>query len=139
MRSSSFVLLVALFPVAVFAQAKTHCSVQPARALTDADAAYMAGDAATAESLWSAKLSPTPSTAAYAGVIRSEIQENKLDEALATSKTLDRGVSERRRVLHRGGGCADSPGPYSGSVPGLFQGSQRRPVFAARAPWVGSR
>jgi tetratricopeptide (TPR) repeat protein len=89
-RASSLLLCLAVAPLTANAQApaKQHCSVEPARALTDADNAYIAGNASAAEALWTAQLTSSPSLVSYAGVIRSQLQQNKLDEGLTTSKAV---------------------------------------------------
>ena len=66
--------------------ARQHCSVQTARPLTEADHALMEGHAAAAEGLSAAQLASTPSTSAYASIIRAQLQQNKLTEALASGK-----------------------------------------------------
>jgi len=66
--------------------AKQHCSVQPARVSSDADKAFAAGDASKAEALWTAQLTPTPSPAIYADIIRAQLQQDKLPQALGSAK-----------------------------------------------------
>jgi tetratricopeptide (TPR) repeat protein len=66
--------------------ARQHCSVQPAHAATDADKSFAGGDASKAEALWNAQLTPTPSPAIYAGIIRAQLQQDKLSQALASAK-----------------------------------------------------
>ena len=54
--------------------------------LTDADRAFIAGDFAKAESLYSAQLSGPAAIANYQGTVRAQLAQNKLAEALTTAQ-----------------------------------------------------
>lgn len=94
MRSALFLLCCTL-PSAFAAQAAQsngiHCTIQPAAPLTDADRAFIAGQWANAESLYAARLSGTAALEGYAGVVRAQLAQNKLADAL---KTAQRAVAE---------------------------------------------
>ena len=82
-----------IFPVLVFASflpfaysqmpQTTPCAVQTAPVVTEADNAFAAGDFAHAETLFAAATSKTPAT--YAGLVNSQLEQNKLREALASA------------------------------------------------------
>lgn len=83
-------LCCALAPLGCAAQAPAsnavHCAIQPARAATEADRAFAAGDWARAEGLYAAQLAGPAAAANYAGVVKSQLEQNKLTEALATAQ-----------------------------------------------------
>jgi tetratricopeptide (TPR) repeat protein len=91
MRSAPLLLLLCCaLPPTLVAQAPqagaVHCTIQPAAPLTDADRAFIAGDFAKAESLYSAQLSGPAAAANYLGTVRAQLAQNKLAEALATAQ-----------------------------------------------------
>ncbi len=96
MRLTILPLLVsALFSPFLHAQAvqpaapaatQLHCSIQPAPAASDARTALVGGDFAKAEVLYSAQISASPTAASYAGLVRVQLQANKLPEAMATAQ-----------------------------------------------------
>ncbi len=82
-------LLCFALPSALTAQTQPgqiHCTILVAAPLTDADRAFIAGDFAKAETLYSAQLSGPTAIANYSGVIRAQLAQNKLAEALATAQ-----------------------------------------------------
>ncbi len=83
MRTISFLLSFALASLPSFAQNVT-CT---AAALPNsaADQAFVAGDSAGAENLFNAQLAAASSPANYAGLIRVQLDENKLPEALGSA------------------------------------------------------
>jgi tetratricopeptide (TPR) repeat protein len=91
MRSTPLLfLLCCALPSTLQAQAPPsgaiHCSVQAATSLTDPDRAFIAGDMAKAESLYSAQLTGPRAIANSSGTISSQLSQNKLAEALATAQ-----------------------------------------------------
>lgn len=65
---------------------QVHCSIEKPTAITDADRAYAGGDAAAAETLYAAQVAASPATASYAGLVRAQLEQNKLTEALASAQ-----------------------------------------------------
>jgi Flp pilus assembly protein TadD len=63
-----------------------RCMVQPMPVPTDADRAFSSGDAKRAESLYAAQLAGSATLANYAGVVRIQLDQSKLREALATAQ-----------------------------------------------------
>jgi tetratricopeptide (TPR) repeat protein len=63
-----------------------RCAVQAPTPVTDADRSFIAGDAAKSEALYTAQLAASPTVASYAGLVRSQLQQNKLTEGLATAQ-----------------------------------------------------
>ena len=63
-----------------------HCSVLPARPVTPADLAFAKGDATEAERLFAAQVASSSSIANYSGLLRAQLEQDKLTEALATAR-----------------------------------------------------
>jgi hypothetical protein len=68
-----------------YSQAPVKCKVQAPQPAGEADQAFAAGDPARAETLYRAK-SGTPDLVSYTGIVRSQLEQNKLSEALATAQ-----------------------------------------------------
>ena len=62
------------------------CAPHAPPSQTEATRALAAADYGQAETLFTAQLAATPSEAAYAGLVQSQIELNKVTEALATAK-----------------------------------------------------
>ena len=91
MRLTPHVAVPLLFTASLllpsFANAQVmKCAVQPAAPVTPADTAYIAGDQATAETTAASQLGSTPSDAAYATLVRIQLERNELPAALETAK-----------------------------------------------------
>lgn len=74
-------------PAAPASAAKAvSCRVQPALPSTDASRAFASGDFTSAASLYQSQIAAHPSDAAYAGLVSTQLQLNKLADALAAAQ-----------------------------------------------------
>jgi tetratricopeptide (TPR) repeat protein len=62
------------------------CAVQPAPPVTEGDQAFAAGKFAKAESLYMAAIASAPSIAAYDGLMRVQLEQNKLTDGISTAQ-----------------------------------------------------
>jgi hypothetical protein len=128
MRSALFPALLCLTLPSASAAAQAaqntgiRCTIQARSALTDADRAFVAGAFARAESLYSAQLSGSAAAAGYAGVVRSQLVQNKLAEALTTAQRASGNIPEAAAqallgdVLLRSGKVDDASVAYNKAV-----------------------
>lgn len=80
-------ILSAQAPVAPASAARSvSCPVQPSLPSTDASRAFATGDFTSAASLYQSQVAAHPTDAAYAGLVGSQLQQNKLADALATAQ-----------------------------------------------------
>ena len=63
------------------------CKATPPSAPTEASRAYARGDFARAEALYDAQRTSAPTEAAFAGLVDSQLQQDKVDQAIATAKS----------------------------------------------------
>jgi hypothetical protein len=89
---STLLLCLLACPFAALSQApaapssvqSSACAAAPAPPVTDADRAFAAGDFSKAESLYAATIPATATS--YAGLVRTQIEQDKLSEALASAQ-----------------------------------------------------
>lgn len=65
---------------------QVRCSLQKPVPLSEADHTFLTGDAVHAEALFTAQVAASPTTANYSGLVKSQLEQNKLSEALATAQ-----------------------------------------------------
>ena len=65
---------------------QTTCPVQSRPAVTPADRALASGNLSSAQSLFSLQTASAPTLSNYSGLVRSELEANRLPEALATAQ-----------------------------------------------------
>jgi Flp pilus assembly protein TadD len=89
MRILTTTLLSFALPLACIAQTipsqPVHCSVQQNTPATEADNAFAAGDFAKAEALYKAQIAAAPVAVAFAGLVHSQLEQDKFAEASAST------------------------------------------------------
>ena len=71
-----------------------HCSVQTPLPVTEADLAFSSGDFAGAEKQFAAQLGSSPNVANHAGLIKSQLEQNKLAEALSSAEKAQAALGQ---------------------------------------------
>jgi tetratricopeptide (TPR) repeat protein len=97
-----------------------HCSVQPEAPATDADKAFASGNFSAAEPLFAAQISAAPSPAAYLGLVRAQLEQNKLKDASSSAERAAAAFPKSGDALALGGEV-------------LFRSGEVQPAFAAFA------
>ncbi len=104
-------------------EASIHCFVHPVGEVSDADRALVGGDPARAEGLYATRLTGPAALAASAGLVKSQMEQNKLAEALSSAHAAAGAMSSSAEaqvlvgdVLLRSGHIPEASAAFSAAL-----------------------